>query len=114
MPTSPPAPIKRLERQMRILVVDDLALNRDLLVRRIQRLGHDAGTAVNGQDALDKLQQQDWDLVLLDITMPEMDGYETLRRIRASAVLAHLPVVMVSAVDESESVVRCLELGADD
>jgi serine phosphatase RsbU (regulator of sigma subunit) len=99
---------------MRILVVDDLALNRDLLVRRIQRLGHEAGTAVNGRDALDKLHQQDWDLVLLDITMPELDGYETLRRIRASPVLAQLPVVMVSAIDESESVVRCLELGADD
>jgi sigma-B regulation protein RsbU (phosphoserine phosphatase) len=85
-----------LERPMRILVVDDLELNRELLARRVQRLGHEVGIAVNGLDALDKLQQQEWDLVLLDITMPEMDGYET------------------SAIDESESVVRCLELGADD
>ena len=99
---------------MRILVVDDLALNRDLLARRIQRLGHEAGIAVNGRDALDQLDQQDWDLVLLDITMPEMDGYETLSRIRASPQSAQLPVVMVSAIDETESVVRCLELGADD
>ncbi|KRB98804.1 hypothetical protein ASE11_10720 [Hydrogenophaga sp. Root209] len=99
---------------MRILVVDDLELNRDLLARRVQRLGHEAGVAVNGRDALDKLSQQDWDLVLLDITMPEMDGYETLRRIRADPLSAQLPVVMVSAIDESESVVRCLELGADD
>ncbi len=99
---------------MRILVVDDLELNRDLLARRIQRLGHEAGIAVNGRDALEKLHQQDWDLVLLDITMPEMDGYETLRRIRADPLSAQLPVVMVSAIDESESVVRCLELGADD
>ncbi len=99
---------------MRILVVDDLALNRDLLARRIQRLGHEPGMAVNGRDALEKLEQEDWDLVLLDITMPEMDGYEALRRIRASPATAQLPVVMVSAIDESESVVRCLELGADD
>lgn len=99
---------------MRILVVDDLELNRDLLARRVQRLGHEAGVAVNGRDALDKLSQQGWDLVLLDITMPEMDGYETLRRIRADPLSAQLPVVMVSAIDESESVVRCLELGADD
>lgn len=109
-----PAPTDHLERPMRILVVDDLDLNRDLLTRRIQRLGHEAGIAVNGRDALEKLQQQSWDLVLLDITMPEMDGYETLRRIRADPSSAQLPVVMVSAIDESESVVRCLELGADD
>ncbi|SFC24692.1 Response regulator receiver domain-containing protein [Polaromonas sp. OV174] len=111
---SKPTPTESLERPMRILVVDDLELNRDLLARRIQRLGHEAGIAVNGRDALDKLQQQDWDLVLLDITMPEMDGYETLRRIRADPLSAQLPVVMVSAIDETESVVRCLELGADD
>ncbi|NMM80788.1 hypothetical protein B2J86_07555 [Acidovorax sp. SRB_14] len=109
-----PTPTEQLERRMRILVVDDLELNRDLLARRVQRLGHEAGIAVNGRDALEQLQQQAWDLVLLDITMPEMDGYETLRRIRADPVSAQLPVVMVSAIDESESVVRCLELGADD
>lgn len=114
MPT-PDAPLKEPpERPMRILVVDDLALNRDLLARRIQRLGHEAGIAVNGRDALEQLDRQDWDLVLLDITMPEMDGYETLSRIRASPLSAQLPVVMVSAIDETESVVRCLELGADD
>ncbi len=99
---------------MRILVVDDLEINRDLLSRRVQRLGHEAGLAVNGRDALEKLREQAWDLVLLDITMPEMDGYETLRHIRAAPASAQLPVVMVSAIDESDSVVRCLELGADD
>jgi CheY-like chemotaxis protein len=106
--------VAQAERPMRVLVVDDLDLNRDLITRRIRRLGHEAGTAVNGRDALDKLRQESWDLVLLDITMPEMDGYETLRRIRADPPSAQLPVVMISAIDENESVVRCLELGADD
>lgn len=114
IPALAPSASEHLERPMRILVVDDLELNRELLVRRIERLGHEAGMAVNGREALEKLQQQDWDLVLLDITMPEMDGYETLRRIRLAPHSAQLPVVMVSAIDESESVVRCLELGADD
>ena len=102
------------QRQMRILVVDDLEINRDLLVRRVRRLGHDVGVAIHGRDALVQLEREAWDLVLLDITMPEMDGYEALQRIRADPRLAQLPVVMVSAIDETDSVVRCLELGADD
>jgi sigma-B regulation protein RsbU (phosphoserine phosphatase) len=101
-------------RPMRILVVDDLEINRDLLTRRVQRLGHEAGVAVHGRDALVRLREGGWDLVLLDITMPEMDGYETLQHIRADPALQQLPVVMVSAIDETDSVVRCLELGADD
>jgi sigma-B regulation protein RsbU (phosphoserine phosphatase) len=101
-------------RPVRVLVVDDLDLNRDLLLRRVQRLGHEGGAAVDGRDALAKLAEQEWDLVLLDITMPQMDGYETLGHIRADPRWAQLPVVMVSAIDEAESVVRCLELGADD
>ncbi|MDM0044076.1 SpoIIE family protein phosphatase [Variovorax dokdonensis] len=101
-------------RPVRVLVVDDLDLNRDLLIRRVQRLGHEGVAAVDGRDALAKLAQDEWDLVLLDITMPQMDGYETLGHIRADPRLAQLPVVMVSAIDEAESVVRCLELGADD
>ncbi|MBT9466680.1 SpoIIE family protein phosphatase [Hydrogenophaga sp.] len=99
---------------MRLLVVDDLEINRDLLVRRVRRLGHEADVAVNGQEALEKLRAASWDLVLLDITMPVMDGYDTLRHIKADPLLADIPVVMVSAIDETDSVVRCLELGADD
>ena len=99
---------------MRLLIVDDLEINRDLLVRRVRRLGHEAGTAVNGSDALEQLRAAPWDLVLLDITMPVMDGYDTLRYIKADPLLADTPVVMVSAIDETDSVVRCLELGADD
>lgn len=98
----------------RLLVVDDLEVNRDLLARRVRRLGHEAGFAENGRAALAALRAQAFDLVLLDINMPEMDGYDTLREIKADPALAALPVIMVSAIDETESVVRCLELGADD
>lgn len=112
--SSAQAPASARERPMRLLVVDDLEMNRDLLVRRVRRLGHEADVAVNGLDALEKLRAAPWDLVLLDITMPEMDGYDTLRNIKADPLLAHVPVVMVSAIDETDSVVRCLELGADD
>jgi sigma-B regulation protein RsbU (phosphoserine phosphatase) len=102
------------ERPMKILIVDDLDVNRDLLLRRMHRMGHEAGEAINGRDALDKMDQETWDLVLLDITMPLMDGYETLRHLRADPRHAQIPVVMVSAIDDTDSVVRCLELGADD
>lgn len=98
----------------RLLIVDDLEVNRELLARRVRRLGHESGFAINGRHALETLRAAPWDLVLLDITMPEMDGYETLGHIKADPALAHIPVIMVSAIDETDSVVRCLELGADD
>lgn len=98
----------------RVLVVDDLEVNRDLLSRRVARLGHEIGHAEDGLSALRALRMSPWDLVLLDITMPEMDGYETLSQMKADPALAHVPVVMVSAIDEVDSVVRCIELGADD
>ncbi len=98
----------------RLLVVDDIEMNRDLLVRRARRLGHESGVAEDGVAALEQLRAAAWDLVLLDITMPRMDGYETLRQIKADPALSHVPVIMVSAIDEVDSVVRCLEMGADD
>jgi serine phosphatase RsbU (regulator of sigma subunit) len=98
----------------RLLVVDDNPMNCDLLARRLQRLGHQVAIAEDGIRALESLRQADYDLVLLDITMPGMDGYRVLETMKADEALCHVPVVMVSAIDESESVVRCLELGADD
>lgn len=98
----------------RVLIVDDIETNRDLLARRVSKLGHETGFAANGFAALEELRSASWDMVLLDITMPEMDGYEALRRIKSDPALSHLPVIMVSAVDEIDSVVRCIELGADD
>jgi serine phosphatase RsbU (regulator of sigma subunit) len=98
----------------RVLVVDDVEANRELLARRLRRMGHDVVVAVDGLDALARLAERETDLVLLDVMMPQLDGYDTLARIKQDPVLRHVPVLMVSAVDELSSVVRCIELGADD
>jgi adenylate cyclase len=97
-----------------LLVVDDNALNRDVLARRLERLGYSVATAEHGRQALEMLRAAPYDLVLLDILMPEMDGYQVLVQLKADDHLRHIPVVVLSAVDELESVVRCVELGADD
>jgi serine phosphatase RsbU (regulator of sigma subunit) len=98
----------------RLLVVDDNEVNRDLLSRRLRRLGHDVELAASGGEALARMAAGGVDLVLLDVMMPEMSGYEVLERLRASDALRHVPVIMVSALDELASVVRCIELGAAD
>lgn len=98
----------------RLLVVDDNEMNRDLLSRRLRRLGHEVAVAVDGREALAMLAQAPVDLVLLDIMMPELNGYEVLTRIKGDAGLRHVPVIMISAVDDMASVVRCIELGAED
>ncbi|HMC26517.1 MAG TPA: adenylate/guanylate cyclase domain-containing protein [Verrucomicrobiae bacterium] len=98
----------------RILVVDDSEMNRDMLCRRLDRQGHKYVCAENGRQALDMLAQSDFDLVLLDIIMPEMDGYQVLNALKNDPKLRHLPVIMLSALDEIESVVHCIEMGADD
>ena len=97
-----------------MLVVDDNELNRDLLSRRLKQLGHEVETAVNGRDALSKISSDDYDVVLLDIMMPEVDGYKVLEELRANGTLDRLPVIMISAVTEIDSVVRCVEMGATD
>jgi adenylate cyclase len=97
-----------------VLVVDDNEVNRDLLSRRLQRHGHQIEVAYDGRQALEKMRQQAFDLVLLDIMMPEMNGYEVLEYLKADAALRHIPVIMISALDDIESVVRCIELGAED
>ena len=97
-----------------ILVVDDNELNRDLLSRRLRRDGHIVVVAEHGRAALDRLAQQPFDLVLLDIMMPELTGYEVLEIMKGDVKLSHIPVVMITAATEEESIVRCLLLGADD
>ena len=98
-----------------LLVVDDNEDNRYTLARRLTREGYaNLATVANGREALQLLGSRPVDLVLLDIMMPEMNGYEVLERMKGSDQLRHIPVIMISAVDEIESVVRCIELGADD
>ncbi len=98
----------------RLLVVDDNELNRDMLSRRLLRSGHAVVTADDGRQALERLREEPFDVVLLDIMMPEMDGYEVLETMMGDPELRSVRVIMISAVDEIDSVVRCLKLGADD
>ena len=98
----------------KILVVDDLESNRDVLSRRLTREGHQVGVATGGREALRKLTGGDFDLVLLDLMMPDMNGFEVLARLKADDRLHDIPVIMVSALDEIDSVVRCIEAGAED
>lgn len=97
-----------------ILVVDDNRLNRMKLSRSLEQQGHQVVLAENGQEALDILANQSFDVVLLDIIMPEMDGYEVLGRMKADANLRNIPVIVISALDEMDSAVRCIEMGAED
>jgi len=97
-----------------VLVVDDDEVNRDVLCRRLKMQGHDVRIAATGSDALQMLRESAFDLVLLDIMMPDMDGYEVLGHIKEDEGLRHIPVIMISALNELRSVVRCIEAGAED
>jgi adenylate cyclase len=98
------------------LVVDDSSVNRLVLVRRLETLGLDVLQAENGVQALEVLGAKPGavDVVLLDVLMPELDGYETLAAMKADEAMRHIPVLIVSGVEELDSVVRCIELGASD
>ena len=98
----------------RILVVDDNEGNRDMLSRQLARQGHSVASAPDGQAALDRLRAEPFDLVLLDMMMPVLDGYSTLVALKEDPALRHLPVIMISALDELAAVVRCIERGAED
>jgi adenylate cyclase len=97
-----------------ILVVDDNASNRELLSRRLVREGHRVTTAEDGASALALLAAEGFDLVLLDLMMPGTSGFEVLCRLKADERWRHLPVIMISALDEFDSTVRCIEAGAED
>jgi putative two-component system response regulator len=97
-----------------VLVVDDNELNRDMLSRWLERQGHNIVLAENGRQALEVLKQVEVDLMLLDIMMPEMNGYQVLEALKAENRLLHLPVIVISAVDDLDSVVKCIELGAEE
>ncbi len=97
-----------------VLVVDDNEVNRDLLSRRLQREGHRVGFAVDGLDALAKVRADCFDLVLLDIMMPGMDGYQVLEQLKADETLRHIPVILISALNDTDNMVKGISLGADD
>jgi two-component system, cell cycle response regulator len=100
-----------------LLVVDDEYLNRMVLTRALNEQGYTVETAENGNQALALLtrgRQPDFDVVLLDVIMPELDGHETLARLKAHAALAHIPVIMISALDDMDTVIRCIKMGATD
>ncbi len=97
-----------------ILVVDDNAANRELLRRHLIREGYEVLLAASGREALELIRRQRVDLMLLDVLMPEIDGYEVLQQLKAEPALLNIPVLMISALDELESVVRCIKLGAED
>ncbi|MBU3666434.1 MAG: response regulator [Chthoniobacterales bacterium] len=98
----------------RILIVDDQPENCTVLQRRLEKEGHSCVSMHDGETALARLDAESFDLVLLDIMMPGMDGREVLRRIKTDEKLRHIPVIMISALDQIESVVQCIELGAED
>lgn len=97
-----------------VLVVDDNENNRDLFMRQLQREGYTVTTASNGKDALEMVKTGDYELVLLDLKMPELDGYQVLEQLKRDEQWQHIPVIMISASDEIDQVVRCIEIGAED
>ena len=104
----------RPEETGRILVVDDNASNRDLLFRRLSRDGHEVTRAESGQRALELLAVEEFDLVLLDLMMPDLNGFQVLERLKADERLHAIPVIMISGLQETDSVIRCIEAGAED
>jgi CheY-like chemotaxis protein len=97
-----------------LLVVDDNKVNRLLLARGLEEQGHHVEFAKDGREALDALRSNHYDLVLLDIMMPEIDGYQVLEELTTDQALSNIPVIMTSAMDEIDSVAKCIELGAED
>jgi adenylate cyclase len=98
----------------RLLVVDDNKVNRLLLSRHIDLLGHRFALAENGRVALEMLRSEPFDLLLLDIEMPELDGFTVLEQLKADPALRDVPVIVTSSLEGMENIVRCIELGAED
>jgi len=98
----------------RILIVDDNELNQKMLARFMDYMGHTSEFASNGQEALDRIREGDFDLVLLDILMPVKNGIEVLQELNEEGFLRHMPVLVVSGLDSSHEIIQCIELGAED
>ena len=113
-------PLNREDRSLvntgTILAVDDNVNNTDILKKRLERLGNRVLTANNGKEGIDILSSnwQEIDLILLDIVMPEMNGFEVLRHVKGSKIFKSIPVIMISSMDDKDSIYRCIEMGAND
>jgi len=103
-----------LSKEGYILVVDDNRLNRMKLAHSLQQEGHRSAMAENGRQAMDMIRAEPFDVVLLDIVMPEMDGYQVLEEMKGDSRLRELPVIVISALDDMDSILRCIEMGATD
>lgn len=99
---------------MKILLVEDNEMNRDMLARRLQRRGHEVLAAENGASALHRAATESPDVVLMDMGLPIMDGWETTRRMKADASTAHIPVIALTAHAMDSDRNRALEAGCDD
>ena len=102
------------DKKARVLIVDDNKVNRLLLARHVEQLGCGTALAENGRVALEMLRRDPFDLLLLDIEMPEMDGFAVLAEIKADPHLRDVPVIVASSLEGMDNVVRCIELGAED
>ena len=103
-----------MEEQHSILVVEDNEMISEPLILLLELQGYMVALAENGRIAMEKVHEQAFDLILLDIMMPEVNGYDVLRYLKKDADLRHIPVVMLSALDDMQSVVQCIKLGAED
>ena len=101
-------------RQYRLLIVDDNEMNRDMLARRLSRSGYVVDLAENARQLMRRVKENGLDLVLLDIEMPEVSGFEALKALRKDYSPSQLPIIMVTARNQREDIVRALNLGAND
>jgi two-component system response regulator len=113
-PLAEDAASKKLNEHGFLLVVDDNETNRDLLAHHLESQGHTVAQAQNGRQALEMIQKDRFDLVLLDLIMPEMNGYQVLTHMKSDLNWKNIPVIMISALGEMDSVVQCIEMGAED
>lgn len=103
-----------MSQKAKVLIVDDELFNLDYLEQALEDSNYQITTATNGQEALDKIQSGQPDLVLLDLAMPIMDGFAVLERVKADSILRDIPVIIISADHDSKSIVRGIKQGADD
>jgi CheY-like chemotaxis protein len=103
-----------MSQKLKVLIVDDEAFNVDYLEQALEDSNYQIITASNGKEALDRIQSEQPDLVLLDLSMPVLDGFAVLAQVKANQVLRDIPVIIISAEHDSKSVVKGIKQGAED